>query len=675
MPVRRRWPKVLAVIAVLLLALVLLWDWDWFRPLVERQASQATGRKVRLAHLRVHLLARSPQIALEGLALANPEGFPAGSDTASIERLALRIEPRALLHRRVRLLSVEIDHPVGELGPGADGTPNWTLHPPPSSGAPPAQPWQVDVGSLAIRDGHVHFLDPKLKSDFQLEVHTQEAAGGGEPSIYVGVQGRYAGQPIEGRFIGGSVLSLRNPDDRYPVDLKLANGATQVSLQGTLLEPLKFGGADLKLELAGDDLANLYPLTGVPLAPTPPYRLAGQLDYEGGKIRFRDFAGTVGSSDLNGWIQLQRGGVRPYIEADLYSRKVVLADLRGFIGAAPGKPEAEQLSAEQQKEHARQEASGKLLPDTPLNLPKIRAADFSLHYKGQRIESESTPLDNLETQLSLEGGVITLKPLSFGVGQGAIVLNLRLDGTQQPAKVAGDVDFRRLDVSHIMSKTSVFKGAGTIGGSARIDTSGESLAQMLGRGNGELKLFMSGGNLSALLVDLAGLDFGNGVLSALGVPSRAQLRCMVTDFGLQQGVLDTRTFVIDTTEANITGAGKVDLAREQVDYRLETEPKHFNIGSLPAPILIRGPLKKPGILPDPVSLAERGGAAVVLGVLLTPLAALLPTIQLGLGKDHDCGTLMSSVQTAADKAKAAPPRTKAVPVPKADADHGRDRSR
>src|SRR5581483_1948825 len=418
----------------------------------------------------------------------------------------------------------------------------------------------------------------------------------------------------------------------------------------TLLDPLQFGDADLRLELAGDDLSNLYPLTGVPLAPTPPYRLGGQLDYEGGKIRFHDFAGAVGNSDLNGWVQLQRGGPRPFIEADLYSKKVVLADLRGFIGAAPGKADNAKLSAAQQQEHARQEASGKLLPDKPLNLPKIRSVDFDVRYKGQRIESESTPLDNLEAHLTISDGVITLKPLSFGVGQGAIVLNIALDGNRQPVKADADIDFRRLDVSHIMQKTGVFKGAGTIGGNARIDTSGDSLAQMLGRGNGDLRLFMSGGNLSALLVDLAGLEFANSLVSALGLPARTDLRCMVTDFGLQQGVLDTRTFIIDTSEANITGEGSVNLAQEQIDYKLATEPKHFTIAALPAPILIRGPLKSPGILPDPKSLAERGGAAVVLGVLLTPLAALLPTIQLGLGKDHNCDALMTTVQKAADRA-------------------------
>ncbi|MFI4979995.1 MAG: AsmA family protein [Nevskiales bacterium] len=647
MPIRRRWPKVLGAMVVLLVALVLLWDWNWFRPLVEAQASSALGRKVTLGHFDIRL-ARYPQLVLDQIVVANPDEFPPDSSMATIDRLAIRIDPWALFDHKAMLTEIDIEHPEGDLKPGPSGTPNWKLAAGGGDSTPSPHPWQVDVGSLIIRDGHIHFLDPKLKSDFTLDAHTQDARGGGEPGIYVGIDGRYAAQPISGRFIGGSVLSLRDPKDRYPVDLKLANGATKVSLQGTLLEPLKFGGADLKLELSGDDLSNLYPLTGIPLAPTPPYKLGGQLDYEGRKVRFRDFAGTVGNSDLEGDIEVQLGGVRPYFRADMNSRKVVLADLRGFIGAAPGKTDdSENLSKQQQQEHAQQESTGKLLPDKPINLPKLRSVDFDVRYKGQRIESESTPLDNLVANLKVEDGKLALQPLSFGVGSGAIVLNLRLDGQDNLVHAVGDVDFRKVDLSRIMQSTGVFKGAGTIGGSAKIDTSGNSLAQMLGHGDGELKLFMSGGNLSALLVDLAGLDFGNSVVSALGIPSRAQLRCLVTDFGLNKGVLDTRTFIFDTSAANVIGSGNINLRDEQVDYKLSTEPKRLNIGSLAAPILIRGPLKDPSIHPDPVVLAARGGAAVVLGVFLTPLAALLPTIQLGLGKDHNCDELLATVQTAA----------------------------
>jgi AsmA family protein len=71
---------------------------------------------------------------------------------------------------------------------------------------------------------------------------------------------------------------LRDAQHPYPVDLKLTNGATHVSLKGTLTDPLTFGGADLKLELAGPDMRDLYHLTGIPIPETPAYRVSGQLD-------------------------------------------------------------------------------------------------------------------------------------------------------------------------------------------------------------------------------------------------------------------------------------------------------------------------------------------------------------------------------------------------------------
>jgi hypothetical protein len=50
---------------------------------------------------------------------------------------------------------------------------------------------------------------------------------------------------------------------------------------------------------------------------------------------------------------------------------------------------------------------------------------------------------------------------------------------------------------------------------------------------------MTGGDLSALLVDLSGLELGNAILSALGMPERTPVECMITDFALQKGLLNT----------------------------------------------------------------------------------------------------------------------------------------
>jgi uncharacterized protein involved in outer membrane biogenesis len=163
------------------------------------------------------------------------------------------------------------------------------------------------------------------------------------------------------------------------------------------------------------------------------------------------------------------------------------------------------------------------------------------------------------------------------------------------------------------------------------------------------------------MVDLVGLDIGNGVLSLLGIPNRADLRCLIGDFGLNQGQVETRTLLIDTTEANIIGSGKIDLTSEKLDYRLQTEPKHFNIGSIATPIDITGTLANPSILPEPGRLAARGAAAIALGLLATPLAALIPTIQLGLGENNDCKSMLEDLKPNKVSAKPAKSLKKTVP--------------
>ena len=99
-------------------------------------------------------------------------------------------------------------------------------------------------------------------------------------------------------MIGGAVLSLRETTRPWPIDLQLQNGPTKVSLVGTMLDPMAFEGADLKLKLAGPDMSLLSELLGLPLPKTPNYQIAGQLDLANKRVQLHDGkARGRGSSD------------------------------------------------------------------------------------------------------------------------------------------------------------------------------------------------------------------------------------------------------------------------------------------------------------------------------------------------------------------------------------------
>nr|WP_275266304.1 AsmA family protein [Rhodovastum atsumiense] len=636
---------VIVALAGAIALLIAVWNWDWFVPLAERQASASLGRPVNIQHLHL-TLARNPVVTVEGLEVENPPDFPDDAPPlARIERIGVTVDAMAWLRdRSVGLTEITVIRPVVEARALSDGRNNWTF----TEKTDPAQAQQQardtaggsrpTLGAVHIEDGHLHALVPRLRADFSLDIATRAPPGDTSPEdrqkqsrIVVTAKGTYAGAPITGRFEGGALLAIRDKDNPYPVDLHLENGPTQVDLKGTLLDPTAFGGADLRLDLRGPNIARLTPLSGIPLPDTRPFRLTGRIDYAQGRFRFTDISGKVGRSDIGGTISVDPGTERPQVAANLASERIDLADLGGLIGANPNAPTPP--------------PTAKLLPDTPISLPALRFADVDLTYRGKRIEGKSMPLDDLAAELTLKDGALRVHPATFGVGRGRIEANVALTPLEKSVRIRADVAFRQLDLARIMAATQSFGGGGTIGGQAVVEGSGTSLATILGAADGSLKLFMTGGDLSALLVNLSGLEFGTSLLSALGLPDRTRIRCMVADLPLRQGMVELRTLVLDTEAANVIGTGRVNLRNETLNLELKTEAKHFSIGSLPGPIDIGGRLRSPTIRPGAETTA-RAGAAAGLGLLLTPLAALIPTIQLGLGEDNDCGAMIRGAQTA-----------------------------
>ena len=629
-----------------LVILALVWDWNWFRPMVANKIADQLERPVTLRHFDVeNALSAQPTLVLDGVAIGNPPDFPEGSQTGTIDELRVSFDLRALVSsfgKKIIVSQLIVQHPEGDLRPGPKGKPNWTFPVAADSSGNAAAP---RIGSLIITDGDFRFADPRLKADVAVKVRTQPADQKHEQQIVIDARGTYGGQPINGHFVGGSVLALRNSEKPYPVELTAQSGDTHVHLAGTIDHPEGLSGANLRLQLEGQDLADLYKLFKLPLQPSPPYTLRGQLDYDTNakRIRFTNFAGRVGESDLEGDFDVHRVGERPLVTAELRSRNVRMADLGGFIGAPPGRQAAPTEGPKQRAQHAQQEAKPTLLPDTPIDISKVRSTDYKVHYRGEHIVTDWAPLDHIDANLTIEGGNIKLEPLDFAVGSGAIRSKVELDGRVNPILAKADIDFRHVDFQRLLQATSFAKGIGVIGGHWVIQGSGNSLAQILAHSNGNLSLFMGSGDLSALLVNAAGLDIGGSIGSLLGLPKTARINCMVSDFALQNGVLNTRALVLDTDQGNVYGRGNIDLRNEGIAYQITEEGKHVSVGALHAPIDIKGTFKHPSVLPEPGPLATRLGIAAAIGTVFPP-AGLLATIQLGLGKDHNCGALIAAAQ-------------------------------
>jgi uncharacterized protein involved in outer membrane biogenesis len=625
---RNKWLVWLGVPVLLIGLFLALFRWDWLIPFIEPRASAAIGRPVTLAHLHV-TLGRTVIVTAEDVVVGNPEDFPDPTPLARVGRLSAAVNAWDWWRGAPLTLPwIEADRPVLHVAATQDGKANY-LFDTGAAAEPGASPTPASagpqIGVVRIKDGEGQVILPQLRADFSLRMATEEPAGE-DPRIVASAQGTYAGQPITARLVGGALLSLRDAEKPWPLQLRIDNGPTNVSLDGTLQDPLHFQGAALKLVLAGPDMSLLTPLTGVPIPRTPRYRIAGALDYAERRIRFDKIEGVVGRSDVAGSVSVLPRDPRPDVTINMTSNRVDLDDLAGFIGETPG-------------DTAPARPNERVLPDTPVSIPKLTAADVHVTYRAKQIRGgRSMPLDDLRAEFDIVDGTINLHPIGFGVGRG----NMLFEGTLAPVENGGlraDIKarFQRLDISRLMSAAGS-QGGGALNGRAELRSTGASVAQLLSRGDGRITLSTAGGNLSALLVDLSGLRLANAILSALGLPQRTNLQCFVADLELRRGTLQTKAMIIDTDDAIIIGDGSVDLARERLAYRLRTQSRDFTIGALSTDIRINGSFRSPSVLPEPVELGVRGGAAVGLA-LINPLLAILPTIQFGTDEDSGCKAL------------------------------------
>ncbi|WP_181168219.1 AsmA family protein [Cognatiluteimonas lumbrici] len=630
---RHPWLALLCVLATAIALLVAFWDWNWFKGPIERQVEARTGREFQIrGNLDVDL-GWTTTVTAGDVRFGNAD-WAGDEDMAEAERVAIDIAVKPLFARRVRIPLVRLHRPVLRLQKGEQGG-NWDFLPEDDGGGADLQ-----LRRLWINDGHLTFRDPASKTDVDVSVDSV-AAGEGEqaPPIVVEGKGHWKGSAftLEGR--AESPLDLQDPDSPYRIDARARAGATAAHARGTLLDPLRFRDFDLQLALSGEDLADLYPLLGIALPPTPPYSLDGHFtrDIEGKRTtwHYDGFTGTVGDSDLRGDASVTTGGARPFLRANLASKKLDFDDLAGFVGAAPdsGETTNRELAAQAQQ----QRASPKLLPDTPYNLEKLRAMDADVRLRAARIEAPKLPLDDMDAHLLLEGGVLRLDPLNFGVAGGDIRATIRMDARESPIRTRAAVHARGLELGPMLPDAELAQQAvGRIGGDITLAGSGNSIAGMLGTSNGDAAVGMGRGRISNLIMELAGLDIAESLKFLVQGDRQIPIRCAFGDFAVQDGLMTTRALAFDTTDTIIVGEGTISLEQETLDLRLRPRPKDRSLLSLRSPLIVEGTFKQPRFHPDYGRVGLRAAIALALGNIAPP-AALLATLELGPGEDSNCG--------------------------------------
>jgi uncharacterized protein involved in outer membrane biogenesis len=653
---------VLVAIPVIAIVILLTFDWNRIKPWLDDKVSDAIERPFAIrGNLAVHWEQPSksipkgqrtwrdyipwPHLYADDVHVGNPAGLPQ-RDMASVRRFSFSLDPFGLLTHTIHVPVLRFDGPQAELLRTDATHYNWVYKPEEKKSK-----WTLDLERVVLNKGTIRVIDAVTKADVTADIDT--IANDPTYGIAWTLRGEYNGAPVGGGGKAGAVLSLRNQDEPFPVQADVHSANTRIAVEGTVTRPAHLAGIDLKLTLAAPSMARLYPFTGVLLPETPAFSTDGHLTGQLGKGKshwvYDKFKGKVGESDIAGHLEFTTGKPRNKLTGNVVSHQLRFADLGPLIGA-------DSNASKRARGVAAVQPEGKALPVEKFHTERWKVLDADVRFTADRIvKDKDLPISKLQSHLVMNDGVLTLQPLDFAMAGGNVNSNIKLDGSNanEPIKATADVKAHEIHIKELFPQIEKMQATvGSIYGEAKLTATGDSVGAMLANSNGEVKGLISQGVVSKLLLEEAGLNVGNVIITKLFGDKQVQLNCLAADLGVKDGMAQTRTFVLDTDDAIVDINGWVNMSTERLDLRIKPETKSLRIFTLRTPFFVRGTFKHPDLTLDKKVLALKGGAAAALAVIAAPAAALLPLINTGPGKDSPCNALLAQ---AGAKPVAPPP--------------------
>jgi len=639
----------LALIAIGAVVWLYFLDWNTMREPVGRYVSGRLGREVKIAgNLKVDLFSWTPSVSAERVTVANP-AWVKEKYAADIGRFQAAVRLMPLFSGKTIVPNLEFDHPRIQVVRDAGGRTNWDFGK--SSGKPMTLPV---IHRFVVREGHVSVDDRMRKVLFDGTVNSNEQRGAGDRAFQLLGDGTLNRNKFTADIHGGALL---NVDSAHPYKFAadLHSATTHVIANGAITHPFRLGQLHGHAEFSGASMSDLYYLTGLVFPQTPPYRLSANVSRNGEVYTFSNMTGQVGQSDLSGGMTVYADRTPVFLHAKLTSRQLRMVDLGPFIGAPASRSSAVKGLPAPETNRAVMVRAGHalLLPDTPLDVSRVRQMDADVQYDAASIVAQDLPLRDFHLHLLLNGGVMKLQPLNVDFVRGKLTSNITIDARKDVPVTDLDARLTGIHLEQFVKETPP-PVAGILAARAKLHASGNSIHKAASHANGAVSVVVPSGQVRKSFAELAGIDVLNGVgLLLADDKSSANLRCAVMTFGARNGTLQAQQFVIDTDPVKITGKGSINLQDETVDMQVKGEPKEFRIGRIRAPITLSGPMNSPNIGLKAGDVVAQGGIAAALS-LLNPFAAIAAFVDPGLAKDANCAALTTTAAKGPAAVKPAP---------------------
>lgn len=665
-PVRRRrdpasWTLAagFAVVATIVGLIVLAWfvlyvtKGRFLKPTFESVASRMTEREVKVAgDFNFYFDIIDARFLADGLTISNPK-WATKPNFFEARHIATRIDTIGLLFGERKADWLVLDGGKVDAEWDAQKRNTWTFGDPNKKGEP--FKWPV-ITRADVTNSEVRYIDPALQ--LRTDVKVGDIAAGAtriEGKVPFTGTGTLRGKAFT---MNGAILSPNSTVTfgKTNFELHAKSGPTYLDLGGTLPAATQIEGSDLNLKVRGPNVRLLFDFLGVAAPDTRAYWFTSKLTKVGGEWRFTRINGRYGASDLHGKMTISFPKERLFLDAVLDSNMVDIIDVGPFIGYAP-----EALATKGVQAAVKQTGgTPRILPDAPLRMESIRAFDAHILYKVKDFRNPKFPISNVDLTFDLHDSLMKLSPFSFDIAGGRLASDISINARVPAVITDYDIRLSPTPMAKLLAGFGVQQAGttGTIKARVQMKGTGDTLRDSLATSNGRIAIILPKGTFWTQYIQLAEFDLGVFVQKLLQdkLKKPVEINCGLLGFTVRDGVAAADPILIDTDKNVMTAKGGFSFKDESLDMSFRADAKKFSLFSGQSPVGIKGYFAEPGINVISPQLLARGGAGVALGVVASPLAAVLAFVDVGDAKSAACGPILAGAQSSAMRTKSGKPR-------------------
>ncbi|HEY0315468.1 MAG TPA: AsmA family protein [Sphingomonas sp.] len=643
----------LSILAILIGLILLAWailfvtKGRFLKHRFENIASTLSARQVTVAgDFQLYFDPLNVKFVADGLSVSNP-GWASKPQFLTADHIDTRISTIRLIfgakHARwLNLNNAAIDAEWDK----AHLHNTWTFGDPSKKGEPFVMP---TIERATASGTTVRYRDPQMGLATDQKLDTIQSTGTNiNNAIHFAGDGTLRGH----RFTNTGALLSPNSTitlGKTRLELHALTGATHLDVAGTLPAATQIEGSDLNIGARGPNARLLFDLLGVAIPDTRAYHFKSHLTKDGGDWKFTRLAGAFGDSDLAGTMTISLPKNRLRIDADIASRKVDIIDIGPFIGYDPNalaaKGAAAAATTQSQVDHPR------ILPDAPLRAEALKAFDAHVTYKVAAIRAPHVPVSNVALTLDLDRNLLKLSPMTMDVSGGHLAADITLDARDPAVVTDYDIRLSPTPMGRLLAGWGVDESGttGTIAARVKMHGTGDSVRKSLATSDGRIAIMIPAGNFWMRNAQLAEFDIGVFVQRLLQkkLKKPVHINCGLIAFTVKDGIAAADPILIDT-DANVMAAkGGFSFKDESMNLQFRADAKKFSVFSGQSPVDIGGTFAQPRLGIITPQLLARGGAAVALGVVATPLASVLAFVDPGDAKSAACGPVLAAAPAAA----------------------------